>query len=241
MTDDAGQTEAESARFPVCHRSSKLKELLIRRREIWLPTLWGWLGLVLILCCGGAILALNAEAYLAVNAARPDATVLVVEGWIGKMGMREAKIEFERGHYERIVTAGGAGEDLWAETVYSDAIRARQEMMSQGVPADRILAADCGDVVSGRTFQAAQATRRVLAEQGWTKGVVNVFTRGAHARRSRMVFAKALGKDIEVGCTAWMPEEVRNTSWWRSSQRTKDLMTEAAGYVYEWLANSGRR
>jgi hypothetical protein len=57
--------------------------VLVRRQEVWFPTLWGWTGLLL----GAAIAAIgllrSVYPFLAVT--EPvGAPVLVVEGWLGQ-------------------------------------------------------------------------------------------------------------------------------------------------------------
>jgi hypothetical protein len=49
-----------------------------------------------------------------------------------------------------------------------------------------------------------------------------------------------LGPAMKVGVVSWVPSDYQDLPWWRSSERAKDLLTETAGYLYEFLFNSGR-
>ena len=69
---------------------------------------------------------------------------------------------------------------------------------------------------------------------------LNVFTLGPHARRSALVFAKVNSHGPKVGVIGWVPEEYKREPWWRSSDRSRELLEETFGYVYEVLFNSGR-
>jgi hypothetical protein len=70
---------------------------------------------------------------------------------------------------------------------------------------------------------------------------VNVFTAGAHARRSQLVYRKVFGSKVKVGVISWgAPERNSRRAWWTSSERTLELFKETLGYTYELLFSSGR-
>src|SRR4029077_8696711 len=91
-----------------------------------------------------------------------------------------------------------------------------------------------------RTFESAVAAWRALQAVGIHPRTVNVFTFGPHARRSRLVFAKADGPGTDVGVIGWIPSGYVALPWWQSSERARELLAETAGYLYEVLFNSGR-
>jgi DUF218 domain-containing protein len=213
---------------------------LIQRRVLWCPTWLGSFCFALLLaapviwwCCYG-------EPFLSLNERRP-AEVLVVEGWIGRDGMRAAAAEFAQHGYKYIVTSGGVTTaQRWAEAGWSYAEGAEHELVRLGVPAERIIVATARDTERQRTFESAVAVRLALQANGIDPKALNVFTWGPHARRSRLVFAKVEPPKTSVGVVSWVPATYRTMPWWRSSDRAKDLLTESAGYAYEALFNSGR-
>ena len=81
---------------------------------------------------------------------------------------------------------------------------------------------------------------RSLHAAGAMPSAINVYTRGAHARRSRLVFAKVFGPATKVGVISWQPTDFAAEHWWHSSERTEDLIKETVGYTFELLFNSGR-
>jgi uncharacterized SAM-binding protein YcdF (DUF218 family) len=216
-----------------------MKLQLFSRRTIWWPTWLGWSCLLLLIGSGVGWWFLAGEAFLA-QTQRVLAKVLVVEAWIGRDGMQAAKEEFEAGKYEWLIAAGGYTGEGWMERRWSYAQMAEKELLRLGVPRDRLLAAQARETDAQRTYESALATMAVLEKHGLEGAAVNVFTRGPHSRRSRLVFAKVLGSKTLVGTISWSLPESQVGSWWRSSDRAKELVTETAGYWFEALAGSGR-
>jgi hypothetical protein len=179
----------------------------------------------------------SGEAFLAVTK-RVPADVLLVEGWIGKDAFNSAAEELQKGDYRFVVTTGALTSKDWNEQRYSYAEIAARELRNAGIPQDRILVAQAPEVDERRTFASAVAAHKALASHGITPRGINVFTRGMHARRSRLVNDKL--HDVPVGVIGWMPEQDRRSAWWHSSERTKDFLTESFAYLFEAVLNSGR-
>lgn len=213
---------------------------LVQRRTIWCPT---WLGFLCIACFLASPLIwwwTYGESFLS-STERLPANILVVEGWIGRDGVRAAGTEFRQHGYEFIVATGGltAGE-RWEQGGWSYAEAAEHELIRSGVPQDRIIVAPARDTPSRRTYESATAVWRALQVKGIEPKALNVFTFGAHARRSRVVFAKVEGPETQVGVVSWIPSTYETGPWWRSSDRARELLTESVGYLFEAFLNSGR-
>ncbi len=183
------------------------------------------------LTCGESFLSLTQ---------RIPAEVLVVEGWIGRAGIRAAVAEFRQHGYRYLIAAGGLNSSRWEKEPASYADMAEGEMIRLGVPKDRIIVAPPRYAESHRTFESALAVWRALSATGIEHKTLDVFTFGPHARRSRLVYSKVFGPGVGVGVIGWIPPEYVGVPWWRSSERAKELLEETAGYVYEALLNSGR-
>jgi uncharacterized SAM-binding protein YcdF (DUF218 family) len=115
------------------------------------------------------------------------------------------------------------------------------EIMRLGVPKERIVVATAEIAETHRTFESAVAVWRTLRQAGIDPKTINVFTLGPHARRSGLVFSKVNSHGPEIGVIGWMPPDYKAEPWWRSSERSRELIEETVGYVYEVLLNSGRR
>ena len=169
------------------------------------------------------------------------AEILVVEGWIGREGLRAAVDEFERGGYRSIVASGGLTSGRWEDQPSSYAEKAAAEMIRLGISKDRIVVATSENTESHRTFESAVAVWRTLRSAGIEPKAMNVFTFGPHARRSALVFAKVNAHGANIGVIGWLPSGYKTERWWRSSERSRELLEETVGYLYEVLLNSGRR
>jgi hypothetical protein len=213
---------------------------LFRRYTILCPTWTGSLCIASILFAVIAAWFSYGETYLAeTNRARAD--ILVVEGWIGRNGIRAAVDEFERGHYRYIVASGGLKADRWADKSESYAEMAAAEMIRSGIPKERIVVASSEEMEIHRTFESAVSVWRALRDAGIEPESLNVFTLGPHARRSALVFAKVNSHGPQIGVIGWLPPEYKTEVWWNSSERSRELFEETIAYVYELLFDSGRR
>jgi uncharacterized SAM-binding protein YcdF (DUF218 family) len=213
---------------------------LVKRRSIWCPTLLGWVCLLALGTAPGLWWWFKAESFFSLTERQP-ADVLVLEAWIGNEGVRAAAAEFQSHGYRYIVAAGGYTGERWQERRWSYVEMAERELMRAGVPKDKIIGALSRDTEIRRTFESAAAVARQLQSMDIHPKAVNVFTRGSHARRSRLVFAKALGQETKVGVISWLPPEYDTEPWWHSSDRADDVIKETVGYLFELFLNSGRR
>ena len=63
----------------------------------------------------------------------------------------------------------------------------------------------------------------------------DIVTQGPHARRSRLLYEKAFGGDVEVGVIATEDPKYDPAHWWRSSEGVREVMSEAIAYGYARL------
>ena len=238
-------SDGEWRRPPVYSSSPKLVKgsvglRLFRHCTILCPT---WVG---SFCIAAILLVLVAawikygESYLALTHRLP-ADILVADGWIGRKGLRAAVDEFERGGYRYIVASGGLTSGRWEDKPSSYAEMAAGEMIRLGVPKERIVVATSENTESHRTFESAVAVWRALRDAGIEPKALNLFTLGPHARRSALVFDKVNPHGVKIGVIGWLPPEYKTEAWWRSSERSRELLEETVGYLFEVLLNSGRR
>jgi uncharacterized SAM-binding protein YcdF (DUF218 family) len=213
---------------------------LVQRRTFACPTWLGMLCIALLLAIPMGWWFTWGESFLSLTRRLP-AEVLVVEGWIGREGVRAASAEFEKYGYQYVVAAGGpTTAEGWQEGGLSYAELTERELIRSGVPRDKVILAPAKDTEIQRTYESAVAVSQALGFRGIKPKSLNVFTLGSHARRSLMIFAKAQGPEMKVGVIGWAPPDYQAMQWWQSSDRAKELLTETAGYLYEALLNSGR-
>jgi len=212
---------------------------LFRRRTVWWPTLLGWTALLGCAAAAGSAWCLWGERFLSLTERRP-ADVLVIEGWIGADGIRAAKGEFDNGGYVYAVATSGQTGDQWDSKRWSYAREAEEKLLRLGVPRGRLILAEPRRMEIRRTFESALAVSGELSARGIRPQAIVVFTRGPHARRSRLVFAKVFSRATEVGVVAWTPPGYAREPWWHSSERAGDFIKESVGWVFEVVLNSGR-
>src|SRR5450756_1386531 len=63
----------------------------------------------------------------------------------------------------------------------------------------------------------------------------NLITGGPHARRSRLLFEKALGKGVTVGVMPIAANDYDEQHWWHSSQGVRVTIGEMLAYGYARL------
>jgi hypothetical protein len=212
---------------------------LIRRRTALCPTLLGWACLLGLVCAPFLFWWFECEAFLS-RTQRLPTEVLVVEGWIGKEGIQAAGAEFKQGGYRFIVTTGGLTNNRWDSHQWSYAEMAGEVLVHEGIPPDKVIVAYPKNTEGQRTFESAVAADGALQAKGLLPTTINLFTLNAHARRSRLIFAKVFQPGTRVGIISWAPPNYKAGPWWRSSDRAEDVIKETAGYFFELLLNSGR-
>lgn len=211
---------------------------LLRRRELWWPTLWGWAVLSIAACATLVMLGLSARSLLALDAPAhgPDglgARTLIVEGWLDEDELVQAVAAFRRGRYERVLTTGGpidARIDVGQWRHF--ALRAAAYLRTHGVGDVPVIAVPAPATKNDRSYLSALMVRAWARQQRLTLTAVDVYSAGMHARRSRTIFRLALGNGVEVGAMAARPSEYDDTRWWASSSGAKATLDEVVSLAW---------
>lgn len=204
---------------------------LVNRRERWGLSARGWLALLALTVVGLTLARFHLQAFLT-QTRRVDAQHLVVEGWMPDYAFDQAVEEFRRGTYRRVFCTGGPidhGSLLTEFKSYAEV--AARTLQIKGLPAEAIVAVPMPARRRGRTWGSAIALRDYLRSSQERVQAVNVLSLGAHARRTRILFAKALGRDLQVGVLAVLPRDYEPDHWWRSSYGLKDVLGETVAYL----------
>ncbi|MBU1424400.1 MAG: YdcF family protein [Gammaproteobacteria bacterium] len=206
--------------------------VLFRQRQVWMPTISGWLLLLFIGIATSILLANNLYAFLAPN--QPvGARVLVVEGWLTPGELDQAIAVFNKGKYERIVTTGGPVSGwLGLKQDMSYAELAADYLAHHGIQRDLIAVVPAPRSAQERTFLSAIMFRESAQRLGITFDAIDVFSSGAHARRSRLLFQMALGQKVRVGILAARPDEFDPEAWWKTSEGVEQMFFQSFGFVW---------
>lgn len=160
-----------------------------------------------------------------------DARFLVVEGWMPAYAFGEAVEQFRRGVYEKIIIVGG---DSAAETAGGGCANDK-DIVRFGAPKERVVIAGVARTERDRTFHSALAIKAWLTGEGVRSASLDIVTLGPHARRSRLLFEKALGDEMKVGVIAVADRRFEQQHWWRSSAGFRIVTGEAIAYLYAML------
>lgn len=213
---------------------------LLRRREVWVPTSFGWtLVLATVLALAVCFFAF-ANKFLSVNAL-VSANVLVVEGWLPDYALKEAAQEFARRGYEYLVASGGPMPQGQLVSGYETYARiAGATLRKLEIPREKLIEAPGAMTYRNRTFESAKAVKAKLSELRISIRGLNVVSEGTHARRTRLVYRKVFGNNIIVGSLMIESRDYDRNTWWTSSDGMKTTLSEGIGWLFEALFSSGR-
>ena len=204
---------------------------LVRKKEVWRPTIFGYAILLLLLGGLGCIAILNIYPFLAQTVPQSSAEILIIEGWLSDAELSEAAKAAGPG--QLIVTTGGPvnfGGSLFKGKTYAEVTADRLYLM--GTAAEKILCAPAPDARCDRTYTSALAARSALVQRGLFGKPCTVYSVGAHSRRSLYLYKLAFGTDYPVGIVSLEGQECDLRHWWRSSLAFKQVLGELTSWIY---------
>jgi len=208
---------------------------LLCRRQCLVPTWRGWLALLVAAAAGAFVGVRTVQPFLAVNAP-VSGGLLVVEGWMPDFAMKEAIAEFGRNQYSSLFVTGGPlsfGAPLSEYRTYAELGAATIAKLGLGTNVAQPVPAPL--VLQDRTFASAVALKHWLRGHGIASAKLNVISKGAHARRTRLLYEKAFGKGSEIGIVAVPDQTYDAKRWWASSEGFRDVIDELVAYVHARL------
>jgi uncharacterized SAM-binding protein YcdF (DUF218 family) len=209
---------------------------LFNRKERWALSQRGRLILASALLLIGVLLLKGVYPFLATTH-RVDADVLVVEGWVHDYAVQAAVNEFRSGSYRRVFTTGGpvVGIGRYINDFQTSASVGADLLKNAGVPPEVVHMVPSHTIDRDRTYSSAIALRDWIQEHQPFLRRINVVTETTHARRTRLLFQKALGKNVQVGIIAAPNPDYNNERWWWYSEGVKDVGSETLAYLYARL------
>ncbi|MCU0552474.1 MAG: cytosine deaminase [Leptolyngbya sp. Prado105] len=212
-----------------------MKLRFVQRRETWVLTFYGWL---LVLTCSVVILfgfCANLHRFFAIS--EPiQAEALVVEGWLEDKTVTSAIAEFNTRNYKVLITTGielPIGYYLSGYKTFAEVSAAT--LKQAGFNPGQLVVVPAKDAKRDRTFTAALALKDWLDQSPIRS--INLYSSGTHARRSRMLYQRALGQAYQIGVIAADDPEYETRDWWKSSAGVKKVLIELVSYVYTIVFN----
>jgi len=209
---------------------------LFDRRERWSLSWRGRAIVASVLLLVGALIFEGVYPFLATTH-RVNANILVVEGWIHEYAIRTAVKEFQSNHYQRVFTTGGpvGGSGGYINDFYTSASVGADLLKKCGLPDDRLQMVPSRVMDRDRTYASAVALRNWFRAHDIAVSGIDVVTEDLHARRTRLLFQKAFGKDVQVGIIAVANVDYPAHRWWHYSEGLKDVVGEFTAYLYARL------
>jgi len=210
---------------------------IFRRKERWGLSWRGWVLVISVGLVAAYLVFLNIYPFLAVTH-RVNSRVLVVEGWVHPYAIRAGAEEFRTGFYARIFTTGGPVEGSGGYiNDYNTSASVGGEALQKrfGVPDEFVQMVPSHVIGRDRTYNSAAALCDWLREHDVAVPGVNIVTEDVHARRTRFLFQKALGRNVTVGIIAVPNPDYDAKHWWHYGQGVRDVLSEGIAYIYAKL------
>jgi hypothetical protein len=186
------------------------------------------LGFILLL----VIVIRALHPFLAVNDPISDG-LLVVEGWMPDYGMETVLDEVKQNHYPKVyVTGGPLDYGMYLTPFKTYAHLGAATLMKLGLDSNLVQVVPAPPVRQDRTYNAAITLKKWLFEQGIKPARIHLITEGPHARRSRLLYQLAMGKDVVIGVTAVPSQQYDQQHWWRYSSGVRNVIGECLAYFY---------
>ncbi len=209
---------------------------LLSRRERWSLSWRGRLIFASVLLLVGFLCIKSVYSFFAITH-RVNADILVVEGWIHEYAIRAAVKEFRSNPYRRVFTTGGpvVGTGGYVNDFQTSASVGADLLEKNGLENGLVQMVPSRIMDRDRTYGSAVALRNWFRDHNMDVRHIDIVTEDVHARRTRLLFQKAFGKDVQVGVIAVPNVDYPANRWWRYSQGLRDVVSEFAAYLYTRL------
>jgi hypothetical protein len=209
-----------------------IKLKLLTRRQCWVPSVRGWTVLAALLLGSVVVVIRSVNPFLSPNSP-VSADVLIVESWLPDYALLRAVDEFKRSAYKYVLTTGGRLPEAGNLSRYrTGAEFAAAKLEELGLQSSYVVSVPSPYAARDRTYSSALALKRWLENANVSVRSVNVYSLGAHARRSRLLFRRALGAKVNVGVIACEDIYYDPNRWWGSSEGMRTVFCETLAYLY---------
>ena len=204
---------------------------MLTRKERWGLSARGWATIAFSIAALCYICFRYVHPFLAITE-REDARVLVVEGWVHDFASTAAVQEFKAGAYTEVFATGGPVAGNYTSDYDTLAHVGARRLESAGIAPERVHMVAAHVTGRDRTYSSAIALREWFLEHHSLVRNINVVTEGAHARRTRLLFHEAFGKECRIGIIAIPNPNYEAAHWWRYSEGVREVLGETVAYLY---------
>ena len=206
---------------------------LLTRRERWSLSWRGWIAGLVVLVISAFGFTKSVYPFFAVTE-RVDTRLLAVEGWIHPYAIRAAAKEVRAQAYDRVFSTGGpvSGTGEYTNDFNTSAGVGADGLKDEGIPPAMVQVVASRVMARDRTYSSAVALRAWCEANGVELSRINVLTEDVHARRTRLLYQKALGDEVRIGIIAVPNPDYDARYWWRYSEGVRAVLGECIAYVY---------
>ena len=160
-----------------------------------------------------------------------NADTLLVEAWVDAKYMPLAIQEFRKGKYNHIFVVG----DSLAydpKRQYKDGLEdITHTIIESGIDPSHVTAIRTPPKIWHKTWSQALAFRNYLARSNYPVKAINVFTLGVHARKSHLLYQRALRPGIKVGVISAIHCKRSYGPWWLTLSGIYGMFKNSIAYL----------
>ena len=206
-----------------------------------MPSLLGWLLILVFFAAFFLLFLKNIYSFLAYK--KPAETrVLVVEGWIPDNGLQEAMAFYKKNNYAYMIVTGVPISQWTYASPYSNMADASARSMKELDFTDSVYTVHIpSTILRDRTYATAIALELKWQSFGIQSTDFDLFSMGAHSRRSALMFESVFGKRLK-GVIISTDLSFEAEKWYKSSRGFRIVVSELISWVYAKLffsANPG--
>lgn len=189
------------------------------------------LPLLIVFFLVGYLLIQNIQSFLSPN--EPvQAQILVIEGWLPDYALKSVANKISSNHYDLVITVGGPLKRGSFLSQYKTVANLAKSTLEKILEKTNIVAVPAPFIKKDRTYVSALALKKWLQKNHIAYSKINVATLDVHARRSWVIFQKALGNNYSIGIIAIDDIYYDKNNWWSSSHGFRSIVDETIAYVY---------
>ena len=206
---------------------------IIRKRERWGLTIWGWLVLILffiiaiIIFVRGIIPFLTPEHTL-------DSDIMIVEGYVPDYAFPFIIKTFNEKNYKLLITSGVSfDQGFYITGVKSAANLIYESMLKLGFDSTKMVLLPLpSGIFRDRTYNTALYIRKYFKDNNIDAKQFNLISLGVHSRRSLCLYKMVFEPKIKVGNIVITDRVYNSTNWYKSSRGFRTVLNETIGYFY---------
>ncbi len=205
---------------------------LFKKKEIWIPNLKGWIVIFSFLIGLFFLFILAINPFLSIN--KPNqGGILIVEGALTDYDIEQSIGVFDKLACDYLITTGGAVPKGYYHAKYENYAKVGAVKLERfGFPTDKIIFLPSKDILKDRTYHNALTVKKWLDTTKIRVTKINIYEIGPHARRSRLLYEKALGDEYKVGVISMKDINYDSKKWWKSSVGFRTVIGESIAYLY---------